>query len=60
MARMLGSIPPTQLCHYGCCTKWGPNPKTNRKVVRQNKHSERAEVRKETTEGKNEYGSDRD
>lgn len=47
MARMLGSIPPTQLCGYGCCMKWGPNPKTKHKVKRINKHRERRAVRKE-------------
>ena len=47
MARMLGSIPPTQLCGYGCCMKWGPNPKTKRKAKRINKHKERVRVRKE-------------
>lgn len=47
MARMLGSIPPTQLCKYGCCAKFGPNPKTKRKVKRINKHCERQQVRKD-------------
>lgn len=47
MARMLGSIPPTQLCQYGCCMKWGPNPKTKLKVKRINKHRERTAVKKE-------------
>lgn len=47
MARMLGSIPPTQLCTYGCCTKWGPNRKTKHKVKRINKHRERRAVSQE-------------
>lgn len=47
MARMLGSIPPTQECPYGCCTKWGPNRKLKRTVKRMNKHRERQKVQKE-------------
>lgn len=52
MARMIGSIPPTQLCPYGCCTKFGPNPKTDWKVKRINKHKEREQVRKEIQQEK--------
>lgn len=50
MARMLGKIPDYRLCTFGCCMKWGPNPKTKHKEKRVNKHKEREQVRKEIRE----------